>query len=188
MGTVITLPAWMKSVKKLYNTTTGGTMTPVDVALAFALTIRLHGTTDALRKTAWNITDKVCRQQKPGMKRLAKSSDDDVVWEATTKIVNRVTDMLNIFPGQEIPLVPFEEPKEPEADEADILCLLEEIANEVANPKKICEEVLYLAEQLPQHQRAGLYLIGGSKNPRAVIMAMLRTKEAKSIGRDDKHA
>ena len=187
MGNVITLPSWLNAVKKVYNTKTGGDMTPVDVALAFALTIRLYGTADALRKTARNITDKVCRQQKPGMKRLSKAPDD-VVWEATSKIVNRVTDMLKILPGEQIPLVPFEEPKEPKADEGEILRLLEEIANEVSNPKKICQEVLYLAEQLPQHQRAGLYLIGGSKNPRAVIMAMLRTKEAKSIGRDNEHA
>lgn len=187
MGNVITLPSWLNAVKKVYNTKTGGDMKPHDVALAFALSIRLYGTADALRKTARNISDKVCRQQQPGMKRLSREPNDDKVWLAATNIVNRVTDMLGIFPGEMIPLVPFEEPKEPEADEGEILRILEEIANEVANPKKICEEVLFVAEQLPQHQRAGLYLIGGSKNPRAVIMAMLRTKEAKEIGRDDQH-
>lgn len=43
---VVTLPSWMKSVKKLYNTRSGGQYRPEDVALAFALSLRFHDSAD----------------------------------------------------------------------------------------------------------------------------------------------
>lgn len=174
MSNIITLPKWMTSVKKLYNTVTGGDYQPHDVALAFALTFRLHGTADALRQTARNLVDNVCRQHKPNMKRLYNEPDDAKVWDAAEKIVNRVTDMMGVCKGEPFPHWIFEEPPVPEADEEEILRVLEEIANEVSNPKKICEEVMFIAEQLPEHQRAGLFIIAGSNNPRAIIMSTLR--------------
>ncbi|MDI3370425.1 hypothetical protein QLG14_14400 [Pseudomonas sp. V104_10] len=44
---VVTLAAWMnRPVKKLYNTRSGGQYRPDDVALAFALSLRVHDSAD----------------------------------------------------------------------------------------------------------------------------------------------
>lgn len=43
---VVSLPSWMTSVKKLYNTRSGGQYRPEDVALVFALSLRTHNSAD----------------------------------------------------------------------------------------------------------------------------------------------
>lgn len=181
---IVTLPKWMNTVKKVYVTSTGGDYNPRDVALALALTIRLHGTVDAIRQTARNLVDKVCREHKPNMRRLSRTAADAAVLEASQKIIDRVLTMTGVELDEPFALALSLEQPEPEADPADIAALLEEIASEKANPKQIAEEVMFLAEQLPHHQRAGLYLIAGSKNPRAVIMAMLRQQGIRDVRGD----
>lgn len=64
---VVTLPSWMRSVKKLYNTRSGGQYRPEDVALAFALSLRFHDSADHLRRLARHLVDKVCLEHQPNL-------------------------------------------------------------------------------------------------------------------------
>nr|WP_232961657.1 hypothetical protein [Pseudomonas juntendi] len=55
---VVPLPAWLnRPVKKLYNTRSGGQYRPDDVALAFALSLRVHDSADTCAgwPGAWSI-------------------------------------------------------------------------------------------------------------------------------------
>jgi hypothetical protein len=96
---VVSLPSWMTSVKKLYNTRSGGQYRPDDVALAFALNLRTYDSADELRKLAWRLVDKVCLEHQPNMRRLSRELDDAKVFDAALKIINRVCDLLNFEPG-----------------------------------------------------------------------------------------
>jgi len=96
---VVTLPSWMRSVKKLYNTRSGGQYQPDDVALAFALSLRFHDSANELRSLARRLVDKVCLEHQPNMKRLSREPDDAKVFDAALRIINRVCDLLNYEPG-----------------------------------------------------------------------------------------
>ena len=98
---VVTLPSWMKSVKKHYITHSGGQYRPDEVALAFALSLRIHDSADELRSLAWRLVDKVCMEHQPNLRRLAREKDDALVFDAALRIVNRVCDMLRNEPGTE---------------------------------------------------------------------------------------
>lgn len=93
------LPAWMGSVKKLYNTKSGGSYRPDDVALAFALSLRAHDSADALRSLAHRLVEKVSLERQPDMKRLAREPNDELVFDAALCIVNRVCDLQGYGPG-----------------------------------------------------------------------------------------
>lgn len=88
-----------KPVRKLYITRSGGQYRPDDVALAFALSLRVHDSADHLRKLARRLVDKVCLEHQPNMKRLAREPDDAKVFDAALKIINRVCDLLEYAPG-----------------------------------------------------------------------------------------
>ncbi|MDD2027056.1 hypothetical protein NPS42_14780 [Pseudomonas putida] len=88
-----------KPVRKLYITRSGGQYRPDDVALAFALSLRVHDSADHLRRLARRLVDKVCLEHQPNMKRLAREPDDAKVFDAALKIINRVCDLLDIGPG-----------------------------------------------------------------------------------------
>ena len=97
---VVTLPAWLRApVQKLYNTRSGGLYRPEDIALAFALSLRLHDSADELRALARRLVEKVCLEHQPNMKRLAREPDDAKVFDAALKIINRVCDLLGCDPG-----------------------------------------------------------------------------------------
>jgi predicted secreted Zn-dependent protease len=98
---LITLPKALP--QRSYITKSGGQWHPGDVALAMALVIRIHNTADAIRKLAWQLKDKVCLEHQPNMKRLSREPDDQKVWNAALKIVNRVCEMWKISP--EIPFL-----------------------------------------------------------------------------------
>lgn len=93
---VVTLPSWMKSVKKLYNTRSGGQYRPDDVALAFAVSLRMYDSADQLRALARRLVDKVCLEHQPNMKRLSREPDDAKVFDAALKIINRVCQLLDV--------------------------------------------------------------------------------------------
>ena len=88
-----------KPVRKLYITRSGGQYRPDDVALAFALSLRMHDSADHLRRLARRLVDKVCLEHQPNMKRLAREPDDAKVFDAALKIINRVCDLLEYAPG-----------------------------------------------------------------------------------------
>lgn len=89
----------LKAVRKLYITRSGGQYRPDDVALAFALSLRVHDSADHLRRLARRLVDKVCLEHQPYMKRLAREPDDAKVFDAALKIINRVCYLLDISPG-----------------------------------------------------------------------------------------
>lgn len=93
---VVTLPSWMKSVKKLYNTRSGGQYRPDDVALAFAVSLRMYDSADQLRALARRLVEKVCLERQPNMKRLSREPDDAKVFDAALKIINRVCKLLDV--------------------------------------------------------------------------------------------
>ncbi|KPW41463.1 hypothetical protein ALO87_200094 [Pseudomonas syringae pv. apii] len=93
---VVTLPGWMKSVRKLYNTRSGDQYRPDDVALAFAVSLRLYDSADQLRALARRLVDKVCLEHQPNMKRLSREPDDAKVFDAELKIINRVCHLLDV--------------------------------------------------------------------------------------------
>lgn len=87
-----------KPVRKLYITRSGGQYRPDDVALAFALSLRVHDSADHLRRLARRLVDKVCLEHQPNMKRLSREPDDAKVFDAALKIINRVCDLLEYAP------------------------------------------------------------------------------------------
>ncbi|WP_256806921.1 hypothetical protein [Pseudomonas kurunegalensis] len=88
-----------KPARKLYITRSGGQYRPDDVALAFALSLRVHDSADHLRRLARRLVDKVCLEHQPNMKRLAREPDDAMVFDTALKIINRVCDLLEYAPG-----------------------------------------------------------------------------------------
>lgn len=101
MSNAFSLPKWMTSVKKLYNTRSGGGMQPLDIALVFALTIREYNSANEIRRTAHRLVPYVCLEHRPNMKRLSRETDDEKVFEAALKIINRVCEFLSINSDQE---------------------------------------------------------------------------------------
>jgi hypothetical protein len=98
---VVTLPPWMnRPVKKLYNTRSGGRYRPDDVALAFALSLRIFDSADHLRRLARSLVDKVCLEHQPSMKLLYREQDDEKVFEVALRIINRVCDLQGYVPGR----------------------------------------------------------------------------------------
>lgn len=95
----ITLPAWMSRPKKSYITRSGGQYTPDDLALRFALSLRIHGTADALRQLARTLVPMVCLEHQPNMKLLSRTLDDSKVINAALNIINRVCELLHIAKG-----------------------------------------------------------------------------------------
>ena len=84
---IVTLPKALP--KRSYITRSGGSWHPGDIALCFALVIRFEDSADALRKLARRLVDKVCLEHQPNMKRLSREPDDQKVWNAVLKIIDR---------------------------------------------------------------------------------------------------
>lgn len=100
MTAIITLPRWLSGPANKYVTRSGGAYTPDDVALRFALALRIHDTADSIRAVAFNLVGKVCLEHQPTMKRLARSEDDAEVIAAAIRVINRCCDLLGYEPGK----------------------------------------------------------------------------------------
>lgn len=94
----ITLPRWLARNSAQLNS--------VDVVLIMALTLRIHGTADAVRQTAHNLRFKVCMEHQPKMKALARLENDAEVLLCAFNIVQRATDALGILPGEIFEVIP----------------------------------------------------------------------------------
>ena len=99
MSVPIKLPRWMTKTYSMQ-------LNSVDVVLIMALTLRIHGTADAIRKTAMNIRFKVCMEHQPKMKALAKLKKDEDVIRCAINIVQRATDAMGILPGEPFEWIP----------------------------------------------------------------------------------
>ena len=112
---VVTLPGYLSKPKRRYITRSGGKWGPETVALCFALSLRIHGTHDAIRATARRLVPLVCLENQPNMKKLARG--DDINERQTIlcalMIVNRVCDLTGVLPGVEFK----ENPPPPEPPE-----------------------------------------------------------------------
>lgn len=106
MTAIITLPKWLTRTRTMqFNS--------VDTVLAIALTLRIHGTADAVRQTARNLRFKVCMEHQPKMKALAKLEKDEEVILCAFNIVQRATDKLGILPGRLFEVLPAAELVDP---------------------------------------------------------------------------
>lgn len=97
---VVTLPRFLTPQKRKYITTTGGAWSPETVALAIALTVRIHGTPEAIKRTAGRLVDKVPRESAPNMKRIWREANNDQAADFALVLVNRVCDLCGILPGE----------------------------------------------------------------------------------------
>lgn len=105
----ITLPAYLSIKPRKYITRSGGKYTPDDVALRFALSIRIHNSADALRALARTLVPLVCLEHQPNMKLLSRTKDDDKVFGAALNIINRVCDLMQLAPGSTFTREPVNE-------------------------------------------------------------------------------
>jgi hypothetical protein len=105
----ITLPRWLSRPVTKYITRSGSRWQPETVALCFAITLRQHGTIEAVRATARRLSDLVCREQQPRLKALARTVADDKVIQVAVNIINRVCDLCDIGTSTE-----FKMPAPPE--------------------------------------------------------------------------
>lgn len=99
MSVPIALPRWLMNTRSMQ-------LNSVDVVLIMALTLRIHGTADAIRQTARNIRFKVCKEHQPKMKTLAKLESDEEVILCAQNIVQRATDALGILQGKPFEFIP----------------------------------------------------------------------------------
>lgn len=109
---VITLPRYLNPPRRRYVTRSGSMWGPETVALCFALTLRNHGTVEAVRATARRLVDKVCMEHQPNMKKLARGTDipDDKTIPCALAIINRVCNLVGIRPDVEFLPNPEPEP------------------------------------------------------------------------------
>lgn len=102
----ITAPKWLTRTRWMqFNS--------VDVVLVMALTLRIHGTADAVRQAAFNLRLKVCMEHQPKMKALARLENDSEVLLCAHRIVQQATDALGILPGQLFEVLPALELADP---------------------------------------------------------------------------
>lgn len=93
----IPLPRWLMNTQSME-------LNSVDVVVATALVLRIHGTAGAVRQSAHRIRDKVCMEHRPKMRALARMESDDQVLRTALTVVQRATDALGIYPGQPFPV------------------------------------------------------------------------------------
>ena len=114
---VITLPRAFAGLGSRYVTRAGAMWQPETVALCFALTLRQHGTAEAVRATAKRLASRVCREQQPRLNALARRPTNEAqhqrdprvkldgvrdrdVLPVALNIINRVCDLVRIAPEQ----------------------------------------------------------------------------------------
>lgn len=124
---VITLPRAFSGLGSKYVTRSGSQWQPETIALCMALTVRNHGTVEAVRATARRLAPKVCMEQQSRLRALSRRPtnelehrlkpavklngvrDEDVL-RVATNIVNRVCDLVGVAPGVPFEPLPLVEP------------------------------------------------------------------------------
>lgn len=104
----IPLPKYLIKAREKRNVTSG--YSPLDNALVFALSIRLHGTSQALRKAARAMIDVLPFEQKSKMNEISRL-DDEILMIAGLSVVNRVCFMLDIEPSKPFTIEPNQSPR-----------------------------------------------------------------------------
>lgn len=100
----ITLPAYLSSPKRFVSSRKG--WDGLAVALAFALTLREHGTPEAVQNAAKRMVEKVPIGKQPSMKRLARGVDvpKDKAIPCAVEVINAVCRAQSISPEVEFKL------------------------------------------------------------------------------------
>lgn len=93
----ITLPRWLQSTATMQ-------LRHVDIVVALALVLRLHGTAAAVRKAAMYMRTRIAMEHRPKMAYLARMPSDDRVLQVAHNIVQDGTDAWGILPG--VPFMP----------------------------------------------------------------------------------
>jgi len=81
-----------------------GAWNRLSIALCLALTVRIHGTAEAVQATARRLVEKVRPEQQPNMKRLARGGEDvptDKAIPFSIEFINLVCQAEGISPGVE---------------------------------------------------------------------------------------
>lgn len=85
----------------------------ITVVLVMGLVLREHGTADAVRRAAMDMSRKVAMEQQPRMKKLARLMDDETVMRVALRIAQDGTDGMGIYPGEPFPVKQQKAPVEP---------------------------------------------------------------------------
>lgn len=124
---IITLPKAFAGLGSKYVTRSGDMWQPETVALCMALTIRQHGSVEAVRATAKRLSTRVCLEQQPRLRALSRRPTnaaahqhdprvklngvpDEMVTQVALNIINRVCDLTGIAPEAPFEMVPLIDP------------------------------------------------------------------------------
>lgn len=173
MNKPMTLPNWMTKVIKPGHITRS-TMDAGHLVLLLALSLRLHDSADHIRDLCRRVLSEVPMGMQPNMKRLAREPDDEKVFAAALLIINKGCLKMNIAP--DVVFVRNDhEAIEPEfLTDDEVMDQLKVMASEISDPTTLARLIGEMAEIVPDHQKGALYIVAGSKNPRATIHAALR--------------
>lgn len=67
---------------------------PMDVVLCMALSIKFHGTADAIRQTARSMRDSAPYEHRPNLKKLATTLSDDKVLAVVWQMFDQTCDLI----------------------------------------------------------------------------------------------
>lgn len=67
---------------------------PMDVVLCMALSIKFHGTADAIRQTARSMRDRAPYEHRPNLKKLATTLSDDKVLAVVWQMFDQTCDLI----------------------------------------------------------------------------------------------
>lgn len=169
----MTLPSWMTKVIRPGHITQSS-MDGGHLVLLMALSLRIHDSADEIRALCRRVMNDVPMGMQPNMKRLAREKDDEKVFAAAIQIINRGCNTMGILPD----VVFVRNDAEPETPEYltqdEVMDQLKTLASEVSDPTALARIVQEMSENVPDHWKGALYLVAGSKNPRATIHAAVR--------------
>lgn len=67
---------------------------PMDVVVCMALTLRIHGTADAIRQTARNLRDRAPYEHRPNLRKLATTLSDDKVLAVAWQMFDQTCELI----------------------------------------------------------------------------------------------
>ena len=172
MANPINLPKWLSTVKSGH--VTSSSMDAGHLVLLMALSLRIHDSADEIRALCRRVMPDVPAGMIPNMKRLAREPDDEKVFAAVLMIINKGCIKMNILPDVVFVRNDQEPELPPYLTQDEMMEQLKTIGSEVSDPKVIAQLIHEMADNVEEHHKGALYLVAGSKNPRATIHAAVR--------------
>jgi hypothetical protein len=169
----MTLPSWMTKVIKPGHITQSS-MDAGHLVLLLALSLRLHDSADEIRDLCRRVQPQVPMGMVPNMKRLAREPDDEKVFEAALLIINKGCMKMGIAPDVVFVRNDAEPEKPPFLTEDEVMDQLKVMAAEISDATTLARLINEMVDNVPEHMKGALYVVAGSKNPRATIHAAVR--------------